>query len=115
MVKIFITLLALKDADHVVRKTEYQLQFYSRKTPEEVSKALKILLAPDKRRPGQPHDGRRIEKTSEGWLVLNGEHYRKLMVAMNERARKRRWAATKRAQEREEKRAIKRLEDQGTH
>lgn len=114
VVKIFITMLAKKDADHVVRANAYMIGKWARKTEKEVLDAFKILSSPDKKRvEPQPFDGRRIEKTNEGWLILNGEHYRDLMVAMNERARKRRWAAEKRAQEREERRAVKYAQKHG--
>jgi hypothetical protein len=116
VVKVFLTMLAKKDADHVVRANAYIIGKWSRKTEQEVIDALKVLSSPDTRRvEPQPNEGRRIERTSEGWKILNGEHYRDLMVAMNERARKRRWAAQKRAQEREEKRAMKAAEEKGAY
>jgi hypothetical protein len=115
VVKVFLTMLAKKDADHVVRGNAYNIAQWSKKTEKEVLDALKILASPDtKRIEKQPFDGRRIEKTTEGWLILNGKHYRDLMVAINERARKRRWAAEKRAQEREERRAVKYAYEHGT-
>lgn len=112
---VFITLLAKKDADFVVRGTAFNISVWAKKTEKEVLDALRILSSPDtKRIEKQPFEGRRIEKVDDGWLVLNGKHYRDLMVAMNEKARKRRWAAEKRAQDKEERRARKYAKENGS-
>jgi len=89
--KVFLTMLAVKDADHVVRKTAYQLAILSRKTEVEVLEALKVLSSPDTRRlERQAHEGRRIRAVEEGWLVLNGEKYRQAVSLEMKRARNRR-------------------------
>lgn len=93
VVKVFLTMLALMDGDYVVRKDEYRLAFYSRKKEEEVRHALRVLAAPDKKRPGQAHDGRRIRKVGDGWEVLNGEKYQKAMLEANRRAYMRKYMA----------------------
>lgn len=91
VVKVFLTLLALKDADHIVRLNAYQLGKRSRKTELEVLDALKVLSAPDTRRlEPQPFDGRRIEAVEDGWLILNGEKYRSMVSLEMKRARNRR-------------------------
>lgn len=93
VVKVFLTMLAKKDADHVVRATAYAIGRWSRKTEKEVLEALKILSRPDKNRlEPQPYDGRRIVKLEEGWLVVNGKYYKELAQQVSERARKARWA-----------------------
>jgi len=98
VVKVFLTMLAKKDADHVVRGSAYNISKWSRKTEEEVIKALKVLSSPDKKRlEPQPHDGRRIQKVDDGWLVLNGAYYRKMAQEVAEKARKARWARENRA------------------
>lgn len=85
--KIFITLLALKDVDNIVRKTAYQIGHHSRKKESEVLEALKILQRPDKRRlEPQEHEGRRIKRVEEGWLILNGQKYRDLVKQEARRA-----------------------------
>lgn len=106
---VFVTMLALKKHDHRVYATAYQLSLYARKTEHEVLDALRVLSSPDtKRIEPQEFEGRRIEKQEDGsWLVLNGRLYQELMTAGNDRARKRRWAAEKRAQVKEEKKALK--------
>ncbi len=95
---LFTTLLAKKDMDDVVRGSAFNIARWANMTEQEVIKGLKILSSPDKKRlEPQPHDGRRIKKVEDGWLVINGAHYRELMRVANERARKARWAAKNRA------------------
>lgn len=84
--KIFVTMLALKDADQVVRYNAFGLAQRSHKTEKEVLEALKILSSPDKNRlEPQPYEGRRIEKVADGWRLLNGEHYENMMRSLNRR------------------------------
>lgn len=98
VVKVFMTMLALKDSDHIVRRNAYQLAKDARKTEIEVLEALKILAAPDtKRVEKQQFDGRRIQAVEEGWLILNGEKYRALLSKEMQRARNRRAQANYRA------------------
>ena len=60
--------------------------------------ALKVLSSPDKKRlEPQPHQGRRIAKVEDGWLVLNGATYRKMAQEVSEKFRKARWARENRA------------------
>lgn len=87
VVKIFITMLVLQDADHVVRLNAYNLGKRAKKTEAEVLKALKILASPDKKRlEPQPHEGRRIQRVEEGWLLLNGAFYIEAMRKANRNA-----------------------------
>lgn len=104
---VFLTMLFKKDHQHMVYGTAFNIASWARKTEVEVLKALKILSSPDRRRiEKQEHDGIRIQKVADRqWFILNGKKYQDLMVENNERSRKRRWAAEKRAQEKEEKRA----------
>ena len=52
-------------------------------------KALDILSSPDtKRIEPQPHEGRRIQKTDDGWLILNGQYYEDMMRSINRKAYK---------------------------
>lgn len=82
-------MLALKDADQVVRYNAFGLAQRAHKTEEEVLKALKLLSSPDKKRlEPQPFDGRRIQKVDGGWLILNGQSYEDLMRSINRKAYK---------------------------
>lgn len=76
---LFMTLLALKEQDQVVRKNEYQLRRAANIEGVQVAEALKILSRPDRKRPNQEHEGRRIKEVADGWLILNGELYEKQM------------------------------------
>jgi hypothetical protein len=89
VVKVFITMLAKKDRDFVVRGNAYNIASWSKKTEAEALDALKILSSPDtKRLEPQPFDGRRIERVADGWLILNGKYYQDLMGTINRRANK---------------------------
>lgn len=93
VIKIFMTMMALKDADHVYRGTAFNLSRRSHKTELEVLEALKILSSPDTvRAEPQDFEGRRIQAVEDGWLILNGEKYRELMSREMKRARDRRAA-----------------------
>ena len=84
--KVFITMLALKDSDQVVRYNAFGLAQRSHKTESEVLDALKILSSPDKKRiEPQPFEGRRIEKVQDGWKILNGIAYEEMMRKLNRR------------------------------
>ncbi len=115
VVKIFLTMMAKKDHNHKVHGSAFNIGEWSKKTETEAIQALKILSSPDRKRiEKQPFEGRRIEKTGDNeWLILNGQYYQDLMVEMNERSRKRRWAAEKRAQEKAEKKALKYADKHG--
>lgn len=94
---VFITMLALKDADHVVRRDAYKLAKSAHKSEQEVLEALKVLSSPDKRRlEPQEFDGRRIKKVADGWLILNGQKYRDMMRTLAIRESKRHWAKNNR-------------------
>jgi len=89
VVKVFLTMLAKKDADNVVRGSAFNISRWSKKTEAETMEALKILQSPDTRRlEPQAHEGRRIEKVDEGWLILNGQFYQELMRGINRKAYK---------------------------
>jgi hypothetical protein len=101
VVKVFLTMLAIKDTNHLVKLSAYNISQLAHKTEKETLDALAILAAPDTRRiEPQPFDGRRIEKTPTGWLILNGKFYQDLMAEVNRRSYSRRWMANKRAKAR---------------
>jgi hypothetical protein len=97
--------LALKDADHIVRKTAYQIgKLCGGKSEQDVLDAILVLASPDKKRiEPQAHDGRRIKKVPEGWLVLNGEKYKALAQYEAKKARDRRSQAAFRNRKKVEK------------
>lgn len=103
VVKVFLTMLALKDADHVVRYNAFGLAQRAHKTEKEVLEALKILSSPDRDRiEPQPHQGRRIERVgTEGWRILNGQVYEDMMRSLNRKAYKAAKAAEYRRRKKE--------------
>lgn len=101
VVKVFLTMLAKKDRDNVVRGSAYNISQWAKKTEAETLEALRILAAPDTRRlEPQPHEGRRIERVDGGWLILNGKYYQDLMREVSERVRKAKWAREHRTSKR---------------
>lgn len=96
--KVFLTLLAKQDGDHVVRGSAFNIAQWAKKSEQEVIDALGVLSAPDtKRLEPQPFDGRRIQKVDDGWLLLNGQKYQQMMFEANRRAYQRQKQAEYRA------------------
>lgn len=91
---LFVTMLAKKDSDHVVRASIYNLSKWANMDQKKVIECLKILESPDARKDyKQEFDGRRIEPVEEdgipaGWLILKGEFYRKQMSVAIRRFKK---------------------------
>ena len=80
VVKVFLTMIAKKGPDHIVRASAFNIGQWAKKDEIEVIEAIKILCSPDaKRIEPQPFDGRRLQKVDGGWLILNGQYYHKLM------------------------------------
>jgi hypothetical protein len=98
VVKVFMTLLARKDSDHVSRLTAFNIHKLCNIDEVEVLEILKLLASPDKRRlEQQEFDGRRIQVVEDGWLILNGEKYRRMVSNEMRKARLRRAQAKFRA------------------
>ena len=72
----WITLLAMKDADGVVKAARSALAYRARVSDEECAKALQVLASPDPQSMTKDNEGRRIKEVPGGWLVLNHELYR---------------------------------------
>jgi hypothetical protein len=103
VVKVFITMIAKKDMDDIVRGNAYNIARWSRKEESEVIEALRILSSPDTRRlEPQEFEGRRIEKCDEGYKVLKGKYYRDLMFSASRKEYKR----VKQAEYRERDRSV---------
>lgn len=91
MVKVFMTLLATKDSDHICRLDAYKIAKKCEMDELVVLDILKLLASPDKRRKGhQEFEGRRIKVHEDGWLVLNGQKYREMVQDEMRKARNRR-------------------------
>lgn len=98
VVKVFMTMLATKDSDHVCRLDAYRIHKKCYLPETEVLDILKILASPDKRRKSeQRFDGRRIKSVPDGWLILNGAKYRDMVQEEMRKARWRKAQAARRA------------------
>ena len=73
---VWITMLALAEADGTVEGSIKGLAHESRVTLSECKTALEILKAPDPYSKTTDNDGRRIKEISGGWVVLNHKLYR---------------------------------------
>ncbi len=76
---VWLTMLALKNERHVVEASISGLTNLSRVSRDECEAALTKFLAPDPESRNTAHEGRKIERVEGGWMILNGEHYRRLM------------------------------------
>lgn len=104
VVKIFLTMLAKRDADDIYRGTAYALGRHSRKSESEVLDALKILSSPDTQRiEPQPEQGRRIKAVDQGWLIINAEKYRAMVQIEMKRARNRKAQAAWRERQKQQR------------
>lgn len=103
VVKVFMTLLARKDADHICRLSAYKIHKLCNIDELDVLDILRVLASPDKRRREQQEfDGRRIEAVEDGWLILNGAKYRQMVSDEMRKARLRRAQANFREKKRRE-------------
>jgi len=99
--KVFITMLAIKDPDHVVRLTAYQIGKKANKSEAEVLKALEILSQPDKKRiEPQEFEGRRVKRVDGGWLMLNGKKYQEMVQDLIRQRQQAQWMRDERMIER---------------
>jgi hypothetical protein len=95
VVKVFMTMIATKDSDHICRLDAYRIARKCHIDEIKVLEILKTLASPDTRRVSkQEHEGRRIQAVEDGWLILNGAKYRKMVSEEMRKARLRRAQAT---------------------
>ena len=72
---VWITMLAMKDADGIVRARIPNLAYRARVEPQEAEEAVRVLSSPDPSTPDDPEGGVRIKKVEDGWLIVNHEKY----------------------------------------
>ena len=78
---VWVTMLALKNQDHIVEGSVPGLAAMARVSVQECEEALVKLKSPDPHSRTKTFDGRRIEEVDGGWKILNGEKYRAKMNA----------------------------------
>jgi hypothetical protein len=94
--KVWVTLLALADADGFVRGSVGWLAGKSRVSLEHCEQSVSKFQQPDARSRTPDNDGRRIEQLDDGWLILNYMSFRERLsndpkaTATRERVRKHR-------------------------
>ena len=77
---VWITFIAAMDEDGFVQLAGIEnVAHRARVTVQEAEAALLALESPDTKAPGQPNDGRRVERVPGGWMVVNSEKYRLLV------------------------------------
>jgi len=79
--KVWITMLAMADAEGIVAASTAGLARMSAVTLPETIKALKVLGEPDLDSRSPEYGGRRVDKVDGGWLLLNYEKYREIKTA----------------------------------
>jgi|SRR5579863_2681439 len=73
---VWITMLALRDAEGIVRASIIGLADAAKVTLEECRAALKVLLSPDPMDKSKVDEGRRIREVPGGWQIVNHDRYR---------------------------------------
>ena len=86
--KVWITMLALANADGVVEGSIVGLAHSSRVTVTVCQEALVKLLSPDLFSRTKDDEGRRIREVDGGWLIINHKKYRQKAKSRAEYYRK---------------------------
>jgi hypothetical protein len=82
---LWITILALKDEANICRATLPALAKMCNLSNDQCEAYLAKFQQPDKYSRSQEFEGRRIEPTEGGWLVLNGQKYRDMLRGQERR------------------------------
>lgn len=93
---VWITMLAMADANGEVRSTERYLALAARVSEGQLQESLKKLLGPDDRSTSKEYEGRRVEVIEGGWRILNHGKYRQMMRTESRREYQRQWQAQRR-------------------
>jgi hypothetical protein len=88
---VWVTMLAMADADGYVGASLPGLADAARVTIEQCQEALELFHKPDPHSRRKDHEGRRVSTVERGWLLLNYRAFRDEMNVEAERERKREW------------------------
>jgi hypothetical protein len=72
---LFISMMAMRDSEGVIRSSFIGLADAAKIKPEECKVALSELMSPDPDDSSGVEDGRRVREVSGGWQIINHEHY----------------------------------------
>lgn len=97
---LWITMLAMKEKDHVVRATIPFLAKASNISMEQCEEYLERFQQPDKYSRSQEHEGRRVQRVDGGWFILNGEKYRQKLSEVDRKEQVRQAVARHRKKKR---------------
>lgn len=89
---VWLTFIAVMDEEGYCQFASVaNLAHRARVTLEEAKEAVKCLEGPDENSSDPDHEGRRVERVSGGWIVLNASKYRELVTrqAIREKTRER--------------------------
>ena len=86
---LWITMLAMADRDGFVEASVPGLADMARLSDDECRRSLAVLSSPDPDSRTKEHEGRRVQETPGGWLILNYETYRDRQTAEEVRERNR--------------------------
>jgi hypothetical protein len=84
---VWITFLALKDQRGEVRGSVGGLSDAAKVSRDRFEDAIRVLESPDPDSSNQDNEGRRLERITGGWHVLNHSFYQRLMSAEDLRAK----------------------------
>lgn len=100
--KVWVTLLALADSEGFIRGSPGWLSKRARVNVDTVDKALTKFQSPDPFSRTPDKDGRRLESTPDGWVIINYAYYRdqdgKELSKDTRRTYQREWMRRKRAE-----------------
>lgn len=88
---VWITMLAMKDDRHEVRASIPGLAKLSGVSLEQCEEAIRCLVSPDTYSRSKEFEGRRIEEVDGGFLILNGEKFRKIRNEEDRKTYKAEW------------------------
>lgn len=100
-VRVWLTMLLMKDQDGVVNASVPGLASHARVTLDECQQALLLLSNPDQFSRTPDMEGRRIVAVEGGWRVVNHVKYRELLSAADRRVYKRKHEQERRDRQRE--------------
>ena len=84
---VWVTMLAMADRDGVVEASVDGIADRAKVELGAAEEALRCFLAPDPRSKNPDNDGRRVERTQDGYRLLNYDFYRQKMSAEEMRAK----------------------------
>lgn len=90
---VWITILALKDRDGIVRSSLVGLAYAAKVSNEECAAAIEKFTNPDPDDTSKVDEGRRLREVPGGWQVVNHDYYR-----FSSEERRELWRQTKAAE-----------------